>query len=216
MQHNINLRAGEKTPVGLQGSYFVMFDIGAAGSLRVALFSGTEQLEDIATAVRGMAMEGARFDRIELTAANDCTVSIIVSDGRVRMGTSDGANVNATIVGQPVNVVNDRGAPANPLYVSGITYSDAPATSSTNAAPVACGPVVASVAAVDATRKALRLCNLGPDPVAIGAPGLTWANRTIVLDVGDTWLEDRGANLAWYGITDAGKSASVTAQQVKS
>jgi hypothetical protein len=28
------------------------------------------------------------------------------------------------------------------------------------------------------------------------------------------WIEDRGANLAWSAITDAGKAASVTAQEV--
>lgn len=216
MQHNINLAAGVKTSVGLQGSYLVMYDMGASGVLEVAVFAGNEELERITEAARGMSLEGTRFDKIELTAANDCTVKLIVSDGRIRMGTSDGANVNATIIGQPIDVVNDRGAPANPVYVSGITYSDAPATSNTNAAPVACSPVIASVAAADATCKSLRLCNLGPDPVAIGAAGLTWANRAVVLDVGDVWLEDRGANLAWYAITDAAKSANVTVQRVKS
>lgn len=216
MQHDINLVAGKRTEVGLQGSYFVMFDLGASGSLEVAVFNAGDELERIKTAVRGMSLEGARFDKIELTAANNCTVKVIVSDGRIRMGTSDGASVNATIVGQPVAVVNDRGAPANPIYVSGITYSDAPATSNTNTAPVACSSVIATVAAADATCKSLRLCNLGPDPVAIGAAGLTWANRSVVIEVGDVWVEERGANLAWYAITDALKAASVTLQRVKS
>jgi hypothetical protein len=50
--------------------------------------------------------------------------------------------------------------------------------------------------------------------VAIGPAGLTWAKRVIVLDVGDVWIEDRGANLAWSAICDAAKTASVTWQGI--
>lgn len=215
MQHNIELKAGVTTSVQLQGRYFVLYDAGAAGTLEVALFDATMELERITEAVRGLSLEGAYFNRIELKPASDCTIKIIVSDGRVRMSTGDGASVKAEIVNQPVNVVQDRGAPANPVYVSGLTYSDAPATALQNIAAVACGPALTSIVAADATAKALRIYNQGPDPVAIGAAGLTWANRSIVLNVGDTWVEDRGANLQWYGITDAGLSATVTAQRVQ-
>ncbi|RVU46100.1 hypothetical protein [Rubrivivax rivuli] len=70
------------------------------------------------------------------------------------------------------------------------------------------------IAAANAARRTLRICNLGPDPVAIGAAGLTWAQRCIVLLAGDVWVEDRGGNLAWSGICEAGKNASVTWQGV--
>jgi hypothetical protein len=35
-----------------------------------------------------------------------------------------------------------------------------------------------------------------------------------VLEAGDLWIEESAANLAWFGITDAGGAASVTVQQV--
>ncbi len=51
--------------------------------------------------------------------------------------------------------------------------------------------------------------------MAIGPAGGTWANRAKVLEVGDGFIEDRGGNLAWYGVTDAGKTASVGVERVK-
>lgn len=212
----VTLQAGQAKPVEVAGAYFTLMDIGAAGTLEVTVFDQNQELERITTATRGLTIDGAqRFTKVMLKAANDCIVQIVISDGRVRVSTADGANVNATIVNAPLPVVNDRGAPANPVYVSGITYSDAPATSATSAAPVAVTSAGAVVAAADAACKSLRLCNLGPDPVAIGPAGQTWANRSVVLQVDDVWVEDRGANLAWSAITEAGKTASVTVQRIE-
>jgi hypothetical protein len=116
--------------------------------------------------------------------------------------------------GNPIYVVNDRGTPGNLLHVTGVSLSDAPAVSVTNNAAVACSDVAAVVIAADTDRREIRFLNLGPDPVAIGAAGITWAARTIVLEQGDIWIEDRGANLAWSGITDTGDAADVTVQEV--
>jgi hypothetical protein len=116
--------------------------------------------------------------------------------------------------GNPIYVVNDRGTPGNLLHVAGVSLSDAPAVSVTNNAAVACSDVAAVVIAADSDRREIRFLNLGPDPVAIGAAGITWAARTIVLEEGDIWIEDRGANLAWSGITDTGDAADVTVQEV--
>jgi len=54
----------------------------------------------------------------------------------------------------------------------------------------------------------------GTDQVAIGFTGITWDKRCIVLDVGDTWIAEQAANLAWAAICDTAKTASVTVQQV--
>ena len=68
--------------------------------------------------------------------------------------------------------------------------------------------------AADANRRALRFANNGTDPVTLGGAGITWPKRVIVLNPGDVWIEDRAGNLAWYGITDAGLSASITVQGI--
>jgi hypothetical protein len=217
MQLFQNLTAGQRVKIDTAGRFFLLVDTGAASSIEVKLDLPGQNDELIQQARAGFRarLMTARFSRVFLLAAVDCQVEIIISDNDVDFSFRDGAEVNATIVGPtPVPVSNDRGSPGNLLHVAGVSIADAPATAVTNNAPVACGPVAAVVAAADATRRALRFHNLGPDPVAIGAAGITWANRVIVLGVGDVWIEDRAANLAWSAITDAGKAASVAAQGV--
>jgi hypothetical protein len=217
MQHPINLKAGIRTTVGFQGVYFALLDVGASIALEVAVFAGSVELERIKTAPRGMTFDAqTRFDKIELIAQADCVVQVVVSEGRVRLGAMDGTNVNATILNSPLPVVPDRGAPANPVYVSGLTYSDAPAASAVDAAPVVVTSAGAVVCAANAAGKSLRFHNQGPDAVAIVPPAGTWARRVQVLEVGDVWVEDRGANLAWSAITDATKTATVTVLRVLS
>jgi hypothetical protein len=97
---------------------------------------------------------------------------------------------------------------------SEVTYADAPAVTLTDNAAVAVTNIEAALVAANASRRGLRITNIGTDPVAIGFTGITWAKRCIVLDVGDTWIEERAANLAWSAICDAAKTASVTVQQV--
>jgi hypothetical protein len=216
MQFTVNLTAGQRQRQQTAGRFFLILDTGAAATIEVALMRGTQELERIRTAARGFkARTPEGFTHVELRATVNATAEIIISDGMVDFDFFAGASVQATIAGPlPVPVSNDRGSPGNLLHVAGVSLADAPATAVTNNAPVACGPVAAVVAAADATRRALRFHNLGPDPVAIGAAGITWANRVIVLEPGDVWIEDRAANLAWSAITDAAKAASVTAQGV--
>lgn len=100
-----------------------------------------------------------------------------------------------------------------------ISSGHAAVTLQDNAATAVASTAVALVAA-NPSRRSLRITNLGPDPVALGAAGITWVKRCIVLNAGastgDTHFEDNAANLAWYAICDAGKSASVTTQEVLS
>lgn len=236
MQYRVNLKAGVETRQELQGMVFVLLDTGAAPAidLKIELFGITvEELRGVKKGLRVRAPAGVAFSSVTLRAAVDCTVEMFASVADLSINYQDGATVNANIngtvpvaitgqplqteiVGQPLQVVNDRGAPAAPVHVVGLTYSDAPATAIIDNAPAAVTHVAILLLAVDIARKRARFTNLGPDPVTLGTTGHTWAKRCIVLAEGDTWIESDGANLAWVAITEAnGNTASVTAQEVK-
>lgn len=157
------------------------------------------------------------FDGFRLLSLVLQTVTVQVTDGDIDETNSPSAIAQAIdqlLRATPLPVSNDRGSPGNLMHVTGVSINDAPAVAISSNAPVACSPVAAVVAAADANRRAIRFSNLGPDPVALGPAGLTWAQRVIVLEVGDVWIEDRAANLAWSAITDAGDAASVTWQGI--
>lgn len=209
-----NIKAGTPERMQIGGSYLAVLDVTGAASFGLVLRAGGQVLEELSTARRGITLDAPqRFQDIELSSPVACTVRLIVSDGRVRVGTIDGATVNVTATA-PLPVANDRGTPGNLLHVAGVTLADAPATSITTTAPVACSSTAATLATANASRRALRFINFGPDPVAIGPTGQTWANRAVVLEPGDIWIEDRAANLAWQGVTDTGMSASVGVQGI--
>ena len=111
-------------------------------------------------------------------------------------------------------VSNDRGTPGNLLYVTGVSLTDAPATSTTTPAPVPVGAALVAVVAANASRRALRIYNQGPDPATLGPAGHTWAKRAVVIEAGQTFFEDRAANLATYAICEAGKAATLGIQEV--
>ena len=95
-----------------------------------------------------------------------------------------------------------------------MSIADAPAVTLQDNAAVAVAAVAVGLVAANPARRGLRFTNVGADPVALGFTGITWAKRCIVLNAGDTWIEDRAANLAWAAICDAAKAASVTVQEV--
>lgn len=214
MQFTLNLAAGVRTRQETAGALFVIKSTTAP--VDVWLYDSGRELE----AVRGVkagtkARVPGRFTALDLRCDVAATLEIIVSDGAVDFDFFAGATINSVIAGPlPLPVTNDRGGISNPMYVSGLTYSDAPATSLTDGAAVAIGPAAVQIVAANANRKALRIANIGTDDMTIGAAGITWAKRCIVIAPGDIWVEERGSNLAWYGITDAAKSASATAQEV--
>ncbi|WP_431257212.1 hypothetical protein ACQ86G_21505 [Roseateles chitinivorans] len=217
MDFTTTLKAGVPLRQGTAGRMLMILDTGAAGSIAVRISIPLATDEEISQARKGFKarLTGAiPFDSVTFTSPVDTTIRYVISNNDIDFDLTDGATVKAEIQGLPLPVSNDRGSPGNLLYVSGVSLSDAPATAAANNGPVACSPVAVVVAAASANRRALRIANIGPDPVAIGAAGITWAKRCVVLEVGDIWLEDRGANLAWSAITDAGKTASVNVQEV--
>lgn len=221
MQIKVPLKAGQNTRVSLGCKSLLLASTGVASSVNVTVeFRGNQQPEDMGDLVRGFKIRlldpTELMETIVLIAPVDCVVTILTSNQNIDFNFSDGLKVTATIdpAQLPLATANDKGAPGNPVYVSGITYSDAPATAITDRAAVAVTSTGAALVTANAARKSLRIANLGPDPVAVGTVGITWAKRVIVLDVGDVWLEDRGHNLAWSAITDTAKTASVTVQEV--
>jgi hypothetical protein len=219
VQTTVKLVANEWARVEIAGRLFIIEDTGAAASVevRVVIVGGND--EDISAAVKGfkVRMTAGHFAAVLMRSTIAADVKIIVSDNDIDLNLIEGAAVNATLVNPlPVPVQNDRGTPGNLMFVSGVSVADAPATAATNNAAVACTAVAAVIAAADATCRELRIYNIGPDPVMIGpATGLAWAKRTIVIEAGDVWVETRGPNLAWSGICDTAKTASVTFQRVQ-
>lgn len=216
MQQTITLAAGQRTPLQVGGANFLILSTGAAASVELWLMRGTAELEYIRTAPRGFkaSIGDGGYTQIDLRASVDAVAEVVVSHGLVDFDFISGTTVQASIVGQPIQVQNDRGTPGNLLYVSGVSIGDAPATASPDGAAVACSATQALILAADATRRQVIFTNLGTDPVALGATGITWAKRCVILASGDSYVETRAANLAWYGITDAGKSASITTKAV--
>ncbi len=215
MDFTANLSAGQWQRQETRGRLFLLLDTGAASSIELRFDMPGENDEQVNAASKGFKarLTSGEFLAVYMRSSVDTAARFVISDNDIDFDFFSGSTVKVT-ADNPLPVSNDRGSPGNLLYVSGVSLADAPATGLANAAPVACGPAAVVVAAASANRRALRFTNLGPDPVALGAAGITWANRCIVLDVGDTWVEERAANLAWSAITDAAKTASVTRQEV--
>lgn len=100
------------------------------------------------------------------------------------------------------------------VVIGGVSLVPQIAATLQNNAALAITAAGAAIANAVPARRSVRFTNLGPDPVAIGAPGLLWVNRCVVLNAADSWVEETGANLAWFAITEATRTASVTAQEV--
>lgn len=223
----ITLKAGQPTRQGFgDARYLTLVSLGVASTVNLQIEAAGGLLRE---EVRGLKMRDriaveTGFDAATFTAPVDCTIEVFASLMDLRLNNGDGSEVNANILGTvpvsiasplPVPVQNDRGGSlAAPVFVSGLTYTDTPAGSLLNAAAVAMGAAAAQIIAANANRLELRITNLGTVPVAVGAAGITWASRCIVLQPGDTWVEAKGAALAWHGITETAAS-SVTVQELR-
>lgn len=220
MRYSIPLLANQPTRQPLRGKCVLIKGTGAAPVVTLELVKGSEQdVENFGEVERNFSLydaDGGGFSGLILTATVNATIDVIVTnyDARARDGDAVTATLDASQVPLPVATTRG-GAPGTPFFVTGLTYTDTPAAANANAAAVAMGAAVALIAAANASRLELRITNLGTVPVALGAAGLTWAQRCIVLQPGDTWIEQKGAALAWYGITEAAAS-SVTYQALTS
>lgn len=211
MQYQQTLKAGIPALMNIYGRAFVLESTGAAASIALT-FRGpglSDEIFERAKRGRKLRLLEGGFTSIQLIAPVDCTVEFTTSENAVDLDFADGSAV--TVTGQ---VDLTRGTPGNTLFVTGVSLSDAPATAITPAAPVVVTSAGQVLRAADANRREIRFFNQGPDPVTIGPPGQSWAQRCITLLVGDGWTETRAANLAWSGVCDVGQTASVATQGV--
>lgn len=95
-----------------------------------------------------------------------------------------------------------------------VSLANENATSFENSTAIAVTATETPLATARLMRRNIRFTNIGADPVALGAPGITWEKRCVILNPGDMWLEEKAANLAWAAICDTAKTASITAQEV--
>lgn len=217
MQQTVNLTAGNRSRLQIAGRTLVIVSTGAVTGIELWVMRGSEELEYLRTAPRGMKLRllDGGYTHVELRAAADTTVELVLSaNGSIDYDFVTGTQVQATIAGLPLPVQNDRGTPGNLMYVTGVSITDAPATSAPDNAAVACSSTQAQIVAANAARRQVTITNLGPDACTLGSAGITWAKRCIVLEAGDSYVEDRAGNLAWWAICDTAKTASVTSKEV--
>lgn len=217
MQYQVTLKAGEDWRVQqTAGKQFALLGTGVAEFVGVRLRRNAETLEEIRTAKRGFRarMDDGRFTHVELKSSVDCTIDISITEAGIDFDFTEGATVKAVIQGLPLPVATTRGdTPGNVLYVSGVSINDTPAAAMAAQAPVTATTAGVALVGANANRRELRMFNIGPNAVAIGPTGQTWANRAIVLEVGDMWIETKSANLEWACVTGTG-TASVGVQAV--
>lgn len=215
MQITFNLAANVPARAVVAGKYCTILSVSLAGSITITLRNGNNIVQEVRTATRGMQLPVAEgFTVVEVVSVSACTVEIVVSNDPVIVDTFAGATVNVAAA-SALPVSNDRGAPGTPVYVSGITYTDAPATAVLDDTAVAVTAAVTALVTANANRKAIRFFNLDPtNAVAVGSVTLSWAKRCIVLQPGDTWVEERGSNLAWSAICNTALTATVGIQEI--
>lgn len=200
------------------GGSMLMFDSsGATVSIDVTwLDAGGNEAGTVKGVILGrMLRPGGEFASYRITGGNpNDTLRMLV--GPLDSYTRESAQnvvIGHVIVDNEIEVKNDAG---NPLVVSGEVTTAPNGNSISEPAAVAVTDVLTALLGADATALSVRLYNQGPDPVAIGGAGLTWAKRAVVLGVGDALLEEVAARLALSAICDAGNTAIVGIQVVKS
>jgi hypothetical protein len=69
-------------------------------------------------------------------------------------------------------------------------------------------------AAVDTTRRGLRIKNSGTNPVAIGGATVTFSTAAIVILPGDVWNENEAPAAAWYAVCAATLASTLNLQKI--
>lgn len=189
------LAANETREVALSGEYFELRNAVNAIALVELIDRSGGVLSRLQDLEQSDFVRPGRFETVRVT--NGATAQTV----RFFVGSGDAGS---------------RRFSGEVVVIGGVTMVPQVSSAMLNNAALAVTSAGANIASAAPTRRSIRFTNVGADPVAIGAPGLTWANRCLVLNPGDMWLEDSSPNLAWFGICDATKTASITAQEVLS
>jgi hypothetical protein len=196
--YQLPLTGGSEQFFPYKGKMLQLTDLGAASTLTLAIAWASEtDRENIGAVDNKFRSYSASetFAGFWLTSPVDTTAKILISNHDLQVND----NQNATVK------IDD----SSPVRVrKGL------AASVVDHAAVAVTDVNTAILGASGARRAIRFRNLGASSVALGSNALTWATRTIELASGETWLEDDGANLAWFAICNAGLTASVAAQEI--
>lgn len=84
----------------------------------------------------------------------------------------------------------------------------------TDGAPVNVTAAAGVLVAASATRRGMRIRNVGVSPVAIGGAGIVFANAAVLIQPGEVWNEDEAPGAAWYAICDALGTAQLNIQEI--
>lgn len=178
--------AGEIKTFLMQGEYLEILEAAFPVDVCMMDRSGA-QLSIMRNAEASYFSRPGKYEAIQITSATAQTVRVFVGSGDAGMRRFTG----------DVKIIGGEDSK---------TLENTPA--------VAVTAVETALAAARVARRSIRFTNIGTNPVAIGAPGITWARRCIILNAGDTWLEESAAALAWAAICDTAQAASITAQEV--
>lgn len=203
---SIPLLAGLPHRLDIAGRLILLDSPGVAGGIDIALVNNGTPRTPMKDRQQGFRHIG-EYEGVILTAAVDTTAVLFLSFEDVDLGT---------------NQLQITNPPSNPVYVS-FTQAIVPLGSvtinNTNAQAAyvqqqALAVIVDHAAAVintgavqllisDATFKRLRVRNASASArVALGGAAVTMANAAIVLEPGESWIEDDAAGADWYAVSD--------------
>lgn len=202
----IPLLAGIPFTLDIAGRLLLIDSPGVAGAVDVALMTrGTPTMT--MTARKAGFRHMAPFDGVVLTSAVATTVTLFLSFEDVNLGTNQLEITNSAA--SPVNVTfTQQVAPLGSVTVNNTEAGAVPVQMQRLAVIVDRAPAVINTGAAqllsnDATYKRLRVKNAHATArVALGGAVVTMANAAIILEPGDTWIEDDLAGAAWYATSD--------------
>jgi hypothetical protein len=211
------LKAGVATQAAVQGKMILVDEIIGADGVDI-----TPMLNNST----GRTMKGRKkafkcwvdYDAVILQSDTDCTVLVWLAKSDVSLGFADGALVN--VVGG-VSIINDQGSRV-PVDLAGGTVTvtaDNVGVSNDDTKPVPIrrqalknlvhvAPVAVNTGAAvqlygDAATRVIVFRNTGSTVIGLGGAGVTAANAAILLNPGDTWVEDNAPGIAWYAASAA-------------
>lgn len=132
-----------------------------------------------------------------------------------------GATLTATNVGinntsanpVPVSLISEPGAPVQvsaPASAPLAVQAQPPASTPADVGAVTVGTSGASLITASASRKGLRIRNVGTGQLAItAAAATTFASAAVVIQPGDTYIERDAPQAAWYAVSDTGTTANI-------
>lgn len=219
--YNEFMQAGVPVKLSIGGRLLYIQRSSGGAVLDITFHSGagTQAVSGVGKGFKAGPVGG--FDTITFKASQDSTVEFIVTDGDVSAQFDDANTIIGNDDGQAVPIrlkVGDRlpvdlaGGTVNVTASNVILGNDntkpVPIQRQALATLVDLNAVAVGTAAAalvsDNTLKRLIVRNASlTQTVAIGGATVTMAKAAIVLQPGDSWIEEDAAGAAWYAIADA-------------